>query len=162
MNACILSAGLMIGSLTMLLYGCAGKEFRSPIASGSPVAEKEPGKSPVAVASAPTKETTLSTEINPPETVIFSTRFGPVTFLHAKHQAFAPQQCATCHHQTAQGTTHACRSCHKGSTETKEGDPLSFSEVKMKFCRGCHARRKDEDQTSKAPVACEECHRVKE
>lgn len=103
----------------------------------------------------------LATEPKPPDTVIFSTSFGPVTFTHAKHQAFAPQQCATCHHPTALGTTYTCRSCHKRSIETTEGDPPSFSEVKMKFCRGCHARKKDEDQASKAPVACEGCHEVR-
>lgn len=102
----------------------------------------------------------LATEPKPPDTVVFSTSFGPVTFTHAKHQAFSPQQCVTCHHPTAQGATYTCRSCHKRSIETTEGDPQSFSEVKMKFCRGCHARRKDEDQTSRAPVACEGCHEV--
>lgn len=101
-----------------------------------------------------------ATEPNPPDTVIFSTTFGPVPFTHDKHQAFVPQQCATCHHPTAQGTTYTCRTCHKRSIETKEGDPPSFSEVKMKFCRGCHVRRKEGDQTAKAPVACEGCHEV--
>jgi len=129
---------LLIGSMTLLLCDRAMKDVH---ARGSQTAPSE--------------------DTRPSDTVVFKTSFGPVTFFHAKHQDFAPQQCVTCHHKTEQETNHACRACHKRSVETNEGDPPSFSAVKMKFCRGCHAQAKEKDQNSKAPVACEGCHDVK-
>jgi hypothetical protein len=56
MNARILSAGFVIGSMILLLFGCAGKEFRSPIVFRSPVVEKEPARTLVAAAPAPARE----------------------------------------------------------------------------------------------------------
>lgn len=55
MKARIVSAGVVTGSMMLLVCGCAGKEFRSPIVFRSPVVEKEsapkqPASTPVAAA----------------------------------------------------------------------------------------------------------------
>lgn len=61
MSTRILSAGFVIVSMIMLVCGCGGKEFRSPIVFRSPVVEKEPAPKqpvnvPVAAAPAPAQE----------------------------------------------------------------------------------------------------------
>jgi len=66
----------------------------------------------------------------PPETLIFKTKMGNVTFQHAKHVEYAKGDCATCHpklfqqsataplnfkanmHKTAEANKTSCAFCH--------------------------------------------------
>ena len=106
-----------------------------------------------------------SPEPTGPEAVVFETSLGPVRYPHPTHVQLSRGDCAGCHHPSEparqSGKVHqreACRHCHKKRAETLEGDPPSFYEVKMEFCRGCHLRVKKRQRTSKAPTDCEQCH----
>lgn len=105
---------------------------------------------------------TLWAEGGGPKSIVFQTRLGSVTFFHNTHQGYLRNECARCHHVKGEKEKQACRHCHKRKTETAEGDPLSFYDVKMAFCRGCHREKRAVDRASKAPVFCKECHNVKE
>jgi hypothetical protein len=94
--------------------------------------------------------------------IFFQTSLGSVTFLHNNHGKYVKGDCAVCHHIKSEKKKEACRNCHKRKTETLEGDPLSFYDVKMSLCRGCHREKRAANKASKAPVFCEECHNVKE
>ncbi len=96
-----------------------------------------------------------------PDTVVFETTLGPVLFAHGRHRDALAIECLKCHHGPGEVRTRACRSCHKKKAETAEGDPSSFYQVKMEFCRACHLGKKEEDRNSRAPVNCEQCHDMK-
>lgn len=97
-----------------------------------------------------------------PESIVFQTSLGSVTFFHNKHERYLKNDCAKCHHVQGEKKKQACRHCHKRKTETAEEDPPSFYDVKMAFCRGCHREKRAARKASKAPVFCKECHNVKE
>jgi hypothetical protein len=96
-----------------------------------------------------------------PKSIVFETRLGSVTFPHDNHGQYVNGDCAKCHH-VKDGKNKACRACHKRRPETTEGDPISFYDVKMGFCRDCHREQRAAKEASKAPVLCKECHNVKE
>ncbi len=96
----------------------------------------------------------------PPAIITFEADLGPVTFYHTKHQQYLKENCVLCHHKNKENI-YACRKCHKKKKDTVEGDPISFYDVKMNLCRGCHQRYLEQDTSSKAPIHCNECHDVK-
>lgn len=96
-----------------------------------------------------------------PESVVFDTPLGPVSFAHERHRDSLGIECLKCHHGPEGVKAPSCRSCHKKKAETGEGDPRSFYQVKMEFCRGCHLERKENEQSTRAPVNCEQCHDMK-
>jgi hypothetical protein len=95
-----------------------------------------------------------------PEIITFEAELGPVTFPHRRHQQQLKNSCVQCHHKGSEKDNH-CRHCHKRKIETKEGEPVSFFDVKMKLCRGCHQQLRDNEMSTKAPIHCTECHDVK-
>ena len=102
----------------------------------------------------------LATPSPAPEIIVFTAELGPVYFPHTKHQHQLLNNCAQCHHKGSE-KDHRCRNCHKRKIETKEGDPVSFFDVKMKLCRGCHQQLRDNEKSRTAPIHCTECHDVK-
>ena len=104
-----------------------------------------------------------------PKVVVFESSLGPVRFDHAHHVRDLNLECPTCHHprpgeakpQPRAERPEACRKCHQERSETAEGDPPSFYDVKMKLCRGCHLDRKTVDRDSRAPTDCEQCHDIR-
>jgi hypothetical protein len=95
-----------------------------------------------------------------PELIVFTAELGPVSFPHKRHRQLLQNNCTQCHHRGSEKDRH-CRTCHKRKIETKEGDPASFFDVKMNFCRGCHQQLRDNETSARAPVHCTECHDVK-
>jgi len=93
--------------------------------------------------------------------IIYDTSLGPVTFYHDKHVEHTNNDCIKCHHVKDGEEKQSCRPCHKKKSETAAGDPLSFYDVKMKFCRGCHREIRSDNPKSIAPTLCRECHDVK-
>ena len=96
-----------------------------------------------------------------PDMIIFETKYGPVTFFHNRHKVYVCDDCTICHHMKRKKIRQACRNCHKKKLETREENPPSFYDIKMKLCRGCHRAKRDESEGQKAPVNCEECHNTK-
>ncbi len=96
-----------------------------------------------------------------PESIVFETSLGSVTFDHVTHREYTKNWCATCHHTRDPGERQRCRTCHKGKIATDEDDPPSFWDVKMNLCRGCHRERNAAGGESNAPVDCMQCHSIK-
>jgi hypothetical protein len=96
-----------------------------------------------------------------PNAIIYNASLGPVFFLHDKHLEITSNNCDLCHHLKEAERKKACRDCHKKKADMVEGDPISFFDVKMNFCRGCHTKARAASQKSPAPTACSECHQVK-
>lgn len=96
-----------------------------------------------------------------PDRILFETKLGPVAFAHSGHAQLLNQGCTGCHHQEKKGDRQPCRRCHKKKAETAEGDPPSFYQVKMDFCRGCHLERREGGSSAKAPIHCERCHDIR-
>jgi hypothetical protein len=95
-----------------------------------------------------------------PEKVLFETTLGPVTLDHARHVQFLNLDCIQCHHRQEK-ERQRCRTCHKKKSETREGDPPSFYQVKMRLCRGCHLEKNEMEDNAKAPIHCEQCHDIR-
>jgi len=93
-----------------------------------------------------------------PEDIVFETEMGPVVFWHARHQGRL--DCAVCHHLVGATEKQPCRDCHKKKAARSREDPVSFFDVKIYFCRGCHLDKREDDRTARAPIYCKECHDI--
>lgn len=75
-----------------------------------------------------------------------------VEFTHGDHVDYA-ENCAACHHHSAQGVTPACSQCHSTSQVADSSTTgLSLKAAYHKQCIGCH-----QDMGS-GPEKCIECH----
>lgn len=81
-------------------------------------------------------------EINVPEKVTFTPRFGTVTFNHAEHLSVG--DCISCHHT---GDYVSCSSCH--------GSQPGISNAKDAFHANCIDCHKEAEQ---GPIGCRACH----
>ncbi|MBM4388504.1 MAG: cytochrome c3 family protein [Deltaproteobacteria bacterium] len=100
---------------------------------------------------------------NAPDSIVikkYQAKQGAVTFHHAKHAGAKELNvpCKTCHHKMdSEKGKLACTECHKAE---KDGNSLSAQDAFHKTCKdGCHKDKKKADPASKAPTACNGCHK---
>lgn len=129
---------LFLFVLLAVCIGCGGS-------SSEPVAEKKAVEAaPVAKVTTPEPSATPSGA--PPETILFASEYGPVTFTHQKHFERVNSDCSTCHpkifpqarealnygkarHRVAEEYKTSCATCH-GITGT------AFAAERN--CQKCH------------------------
>ena len=72
-----------------------------------------------------------------PDRVYVSNNGGAVLFLHAGHQARAPE-CERCHHELVSGAANACADCHDDGYTADMASHADLLEIPDHTCAGCH------------------------
>ena len=83
-----------------------------------------------------------------------STLYKPLKFTHDKHMEIE-SNCSVCHHNSAEGTTPKCGSCHGAlQGEAKNRTITGLKDAYHGRCIGCHKRLS-------GPIECAGCHNKK-
>lgn len=87
----------------------------------------------------------------------YKDKYEPVRFMHSKHAASLEENCAACHHNRPADESKPeimpCRSCHKGSFDSRDPGRPGLKGAYHLRCMGCHEEKK------KGPTDCQSCHR---
>ena len=103
-------------------------------------------------------------------------KFGPVQFSHLRHSSALDIACEDCHHtitDTDTGEIQGCHACHQAAgyrvgavrpidkpEQSSQHDPrpASAKQVLHGLCKGCHARRAEQNMPSGPSDSCRDCH----
>lgn len=102
--------------------------------------------------------------VTAPDTVIFTSKRGVVTFTHASHADLA--ECAVCHHDSRaemplESPQQGCRACHTEPATppvtTSIGDAMHDTKAKEGVCLSCHMQEAAAGRED-VPTKCGSCH----
>lgn len=91
-----------------------------------------------------------------PSKVTLKSKKGDVAFDHAKHSKSHKIDCKTCHHAKDKSPDMKCSNCHK---DKKDGNTPDLKSAMHETCIGCHKKEVKKNPASKAPKACNACHK---
>lgn len=111
----------------------------------------------------PARLAAQATELTGPDTVVFNTSRGTVTFLHAKHAEAS--ECSSCHHESRpekplETERQKCRDCHTeepvAPMATSLRNAMHDTEAREGTCFTCHKAEAAKGVT--VPTRCADCH----